>query len=171
MKLANGNWELRLGDCLSPDTGLATLASRFAAKWIAEPNSGCWIWTAAGNENGYGHIGFRRRVEKAHRAAWLLFHGPIPDGMDVLHRCDTPPCVNPDHLFLGSNVDNVRDKVSKGRQAGAPGGRNGRAKLTDELVATLRARVRAGETASSVGRSLGVSVSTACRIVRGELWN
>jgi hypothetical protein len=149
---------------------VAALRFRFDAKWMPEPNTGCWLWLAAGNDLGYGHIGFRRRVEKAHRASWIIYRGPIPPGLGVLHKCDTPSCVNPDHLFLGTNQDNVDDKVTKGRQRGAGWERNGKAKLDPSRVAELRRRHTAGESASALSRVFGVSVSAACRIVRMETW-
>ncbi len=162
---------LHLGDCLDPVSGLASLARRFAAKFQPEPNSGCWLWVASVNGDGYGHIGIGGgRVEKAHRAAWLLYRGRIPDGVQVLHRCDTPPCVNPDHLFLGSNADNIKDKVSKGRQRSAPGESNGRAVITAPQAAEIRRRSARGETRTALAREFGVSLSTASRIARGELW-
>ena len=79
--------------------------------------SGCWIWTKATNERGYGVFkvfGTRRQI-KAHRATYQEFVGAIPEGMDVLHRCDNPPCCNPEHLFLGTHADNMRDCARKGR--------------------------------------------------------
>lgn len=87
----------------------------FNAKWMPEPNSGCWLWTANIGRNGYGQIQIKRRPVPAHRAAWELFKGPIPKGMHVCHRCDTPACVNPDHLFLGTMSDNIKDSYAKGR--------------------------------------------------------
>lgn len=75
----------------------------------------CWEWTGARNHKGYGEIGADGRVQKAHRIAWVLTYGPIHDGVDVLHRCDNPPCCRPDHLFLGDDADNMADMVRKGR--------------------------------------------------------
>lgn len=99
---------------------MSTTRERFDAKWVPEPNTGCWLWTAADTGRyGYfrldGKVGQRRSIG-ANRAAWLLYRGPIPEGMMVCHTCDTPICVNPDHLFLGTPLDNMLDKVAKGRQ-------------------------------------------------------
>lgn len=96
---------------------MATLRERFEAKFIPEPNSGCWLWTAAVNRGGYGSIGTGRKAQTmlAHRAAYELYCAPVPADMDVLHKCDTPACVNPAHLRLGTAADNVRDMVQKGR--------------------------------------------------------
>ena len=96
----------------------ASLADRWQAKVSPEPMSGCWLWTGAVKELGYGVIGLGTRQQgtaKAHRVGWELRHGAIPAGMNVLHRCDTPSCVNPAHLFLGTLKDNAQDCVRKGR--------------------------------------------------------
>lgn len=94
----------------------AALIIRFEQKYITEPNTGCWLWTAAAGI--YGRIGLGSREdgwEHAHRVSWMLYRGPIPEGMHILHRCDIPLCVNPNHLFLGTHGDNMRDAVRKGR--------------------------------------------------------
>jgi HNH endonuclease len=81
--------------------------------------SGCWIYIGSIDGGGYGTVSTSRgqAPAKAHRLAYEEKHGPVPDGMDVCHKCDTPPCVNGDHLFAGSRLDNMRDCVAKGRQA------------------------------------------------------
>lgn len=94
------------------------LVARFGRHVCPEPNTGCWLWTGAHSERGYGQIqGGRRggRVVLAHRFAWATANGPIPKGFFVCHRCDTPSCVNPDHLFLGTHDENMRDMARKGR--------------------------------------------------------
>lgn len=75
----------------------------------------CWLWTGSIDVSGYGDCWFRGKTDGAHRVAWLIFNGEITDGLFVLHRCDNPKCVNPEHLFLGTHSDNMRDASSKGR--------------------------------------------------------
>jgi hypothetical protein len=86
---------------------------------IPEPNSGCWLWEGATNGTGHGRIGWRRGgvsyFAYVHRLAWEQANGPVPDGISVLHRCDVRACCNPEHLFLGTQQDNVRDMHAKGR--------------------------------------------------------
>ena len=81
------------------------------------PVSGCWLWTQALKGDGYGHKHYEGKYQSAHRISWKLNRGPIPDGMFVLHHCDVMRCVNPDHLFLGTHEDNMRDAHEKGRGA------------------------------------------------------
>jgi HNH endonuclease len=77
--------------------------------------SDCWIWTASRNKKKYGCFKLKGKTELAHRISWEIHNGTIPDGMSVCHHCDNPPCVRPDHLFLGTNKDNVNDRISKKR--------------------------------------------------------
>lgn len=90
---------------------------RFMSRVSPEALTGCWLWTGA-MQHGYGKIRVVMKDVRAHRASWEIHNGPIPDGMCVLHKCDTPLCVNPAHLFLGTQQENIADKQSKGRTGG-----------------------------------------------------
>lgn len=94
------------------------IKERFEEKYEMVPECGCWIWTAATHQ-GYGEICYKGKKETAHRVSWELHNGPIPHGLWVLHRCDTRECVNPKHLFLGTQLDNIADCVKKGRNTHA----------------------------------------------------
>lgn len=89
--------------------------TRFESKFYVTP--GCWIWTGSKNTGGHGQFTVCGKCITAHRVSYELYIGPIPEGMWVLHKCDNPPCQNPDHLFLGTRQDNVDDMVRKGRQS------------------------------------------------------
>jgi len=81
---------------------------------------GCWEWAACTNESGYGIFHTGKKTDRAHRVSWILTNGEIPSGLFVCHKCDNPPCTNPDHLFLGTNKDNVDDMIAKGRNSKPP---------------------------------------------------
>jgi hypothetical protein len=89
--------------------------NRFNEKWVPEPNTGCWLWVGSTNNKGYGQLFMNGRLQLAHRVSYQLHAGPIPDGVIVCHKCDNPPCVNADHLFLGTQTTNMADMSSKGR--------------------------------------------------------
>lgn len=126
-------------------------------------------WPTSG---GYFHTRRRgsRTLIQAHRLVWEECFGLIPDGLRVLHSCDNPPCVNPEHLFLGTQADNMRDMVEKGRSAQHAGVDNGRAKLTIGDVSQIRTRLAKGEKQVSIASAFGVSQRTICKINRGESW-
>lgn len=94
-------------------SGAMTLADRFWLK--AQKSDGCWEWQGQRNHRGYGDFSIVYKRWKAHRYSWFLANGSIPDGMKVLHRCDNTSCVRPDHLFVGTQKDNVHDAIQKGR--------------------------------------------------------
>ena len=136
----------------------------------------CWLWTGAKTSHGYGQLrtGNPGRVEMAHRLAWDFYRGPIPTGMNVLHRCDNPPCVNPDHLMVGSQSVNALDMVAKGRQRGGFGEyrHSGGAgwKLNSEIVLEIRRRAEGGESYASISRSFDLTAAMVSRIVRRLSW-
>jgi DNA-binding XRE family transcriptional regulator len=133
----------------------------------------CWPWAGSLRSNGYGQLRHLGRNLKAHRVSWEIHHGAIPPGLSVLHRCDNPPCVNPAHLFLGTNADNLQDAARKGRCRGkvTRGADNPSAKLFPELVAEIRASYASGNwTQRELAGLVGVHHSTIGDIIRGETW-
>jgi hypothetical protein len=107
-----------------------------------EPNTGCWLWDGHLNANGYAKFGYKRTNGLAHRASYDMFIGPIPEGLWVLHKCDVPCCVNPEHLFLGTQQDNMDDMHAKKRERHPVGIEHGRTKLTEADVRAIRADSR-----------------------------
>ena len=141
--------------------------------WSKVDKSGqCWLWIAHRNAMGYGQLRVSGRAVLAHRFSWFLAHGAEAGDLCVLHRCDTPACVNPSHLFLGTRTDNAIDKVRKGRQSrtGQVGSKNPVAKLTEADVATMRGLHARGHSGGSIARRFGISKTTACRVIRGDRW-
>ena len=120
---------------------MKTLQERFADKVIPDPNSECWLWTAAVDRQGYGMLRSGNGMCRAHRVSYELHIGQIPKGLLVCHTCDVPGCVNPDHLWLGTNATNMVDMTAKGRRA--LGVSHGKAKLTEDQVRAIRADLRA----------------------------
>lgn len=94
--------------------GTEITKKRFIEKVSFEALTGCWIWSGA-VQHAYGKFRIGLKEVRAHRASWEIHKGPIPDGMSVLHQCDTPLCVNPDHLFIGTQQENMNDRKTKGR--------------------------------------------------------
>lgn len=141
---------------------------------VGLPNeSGCVLWTGTLDKSGRGIIYSTcrppQRLFQAHRLAWEFANGPIPEGMCICHKCDVPACVNPEHLFLGTQLDNILDMVSKNRQR--RGINTGNAKLNDDLVREIRARWAAGGvTKAQLAREYGVQFMTLSSVVRGHTW-
>jgi hypothetical protein len=143
------------------------------AFWQKVDRSGqCWIWTGYRLPGGYGRLTWRGTHAYAHRISWVITRGPIPGDLSVLHRCDNPPCVRPDHLFLGTQADNMADRDQKGRHRTNP--RRGescwRSRMTEESVCTARAMRSSGHTLRSIGTYLGVHHNTIEAVVNGRSW-
>jgi len=156
-----------------PNTRGKTIAERIEYYSIPVPFAGCHIWTGGTNKRGYGVISLGGQLAgMAHRAAWEVRNGAIPDGMHVLHRCDTPSCVNPDHLFLGTNRDNINDKVAKGRaklgnKVDRRGIKNPACILSEDLVREIR---RSTGTYKAISARLSISFGTVASIKTGRSW-
>lgn len=142
------------------------IADRLLARRRIEGD--CWIYTGAVGGDGYGVIGVgRERQLRAHRASYREFVGPIPAGMLVCHRCDTPLCINPKHLFLGTPADNTRDMVKKGRRHKTEGAMHPMAKLSDADVAEIkRLRANCGKL-NAIASQFGISFQHVSALARG----
>jgi hypothetical protein len=146
------------------------VADRFWEK--VQKTDDCWNWIGQLDRKGYGTLGSggrEGRMTHAHRIAWAILIGDIPDRMNVLHKCDNRRCVNPDHLFLGTNADNMKDKIAKGRQT--RGSNCPSAKLTEEKVIEIRRRYAAGEMdQAALAWEYGVGLATICEAISGKTW-
>lgn len=164
----------RCGIPVRKSTVPVPLEKRFWTKAEPEPNSGCWIWTANKAPNGYGVVRAHRerRMLSAHRVAWELTHGS-PGALNVLHRCDNRACINPAHLFLGTQSDNISDMYAKGRNQvfDRRGEKSNGAKLTAPNIKAIRSVYRSGGISQSVlAEKYGVIQAHISRIIRGVSW-
>lgn len=132
-------------------------------------STGCWLWMARRNR-GYGRFWKDGRDVFAHRFSWALANGHVPAGMCVLHHCDNPPCVNPAHLFVGTQVDNVRDRDAKHRGRAPHGEASGASKLIEIEVRDIRAAYGQGEAAAALAIRYGVCVANIHYVARGGTW-
>lgn len=155
-----------------------TFQERFWSKVAIIPyDKGCWIWTASTGSGGYGQIGRWKECDPpvgAHVASWILNRGPVPYGVCVLHKCDNPICVNPDHLFLGSMSDNTADMMRKGRHVIGVRHRhekNHNSKLNWDKVAEIRRLRSCGNSYRKIAEKMGVSQSLARQVGAGIIWN
>lgn len=148
-----------------------TLAERFWAK--VNKTDICWLWTASLSTHGYGQIGVGRRIQRAHRVAWFLTFGTWPTDK-VCHRCDNPLCVKPDHLFLGTQADNLKDMRDKGRGRLPPpsprGEANNKTSFTTADVRIIRERYAQGDSLRTLGRAYGVWHTTISDVVHRRTW-
>lgn len=140
---------------------------RFYKKCEPVTESGCWLWTASTAAGGYGRISCCGRLHPAHRASRVIHVGPIPAEMHVLHKCDTPSCVNPAHLFLGTHAENMADRSAKGRCADTRGDSHPRAKLSATDIPLIRADER---THREIADSYGVQEPAIFKIKHKLSW-
>lgn len=183
---------------MTPRSALV-LPERIERRIVRVPIGGCWLWTASTTKHGYGHIYFQGKVCRAHRVVFLLAGGHIPDGAAVMHRCDTPACVNPHHLTVGTHQENMADMVAK-RRARAPAGaqhwtkkspqkaieiarrnlasthhcgaKNNNAKVNEDVVKLIRADHAADPklSMSDLGSRYGIGREQTRKIVKGIVW-
>ncbi len=150
------------------------LQTRFWAKVERSAADECWMWAGATEVSGYGflHRGGKARGDwvKAHRLSWEIHNGKIPKGMCVCHHCDTPACVNPSHLFLGTRADNNRDRTIKGRTADHHGANNPNAKLTPTDVKQIRKLREQGLTQQAIADQFGVKQAYVSNILLRKAW-
>lgn len=154
---------------------LQPLSLRFWKK--VQKNEECWLWTGGKNKKGYGVIqqeGCRKLMLATH-ASFALHFQAVPKGMNVLHRCDNPSCVNPDHLFLGTQLDNMKDMWSKGRAkvrgtTGEFGSKNRSHKLTESQVLDIRDKNKQGQSTAALGEAYGISRQMVRLIVNRTFW-
>jgi hypothetical protein len=137
-------------------------------RYTPEPNTGCWLWLMRCDKKGYGvaFFGENRGGQLAHRVIYREFVGPIPDGMFLCHKCDTPCCVNPAHMFIGDNTDNVQDMARKGRKAQP----DFEIKVTPDIVRELRAEADGGTNLHELSRRFSIPRTTVRQIVRRRSW-
>lgn len=144
----------------------ADIAERFARNFAK--GADCWLWSGTLDRDGYGRFGLNNRQPAAHRISWQLHKGEIPAGLNVCHHCDTPACVNPDHLFLGTQKDNLSDCARKGRTA--LGEKQGRSKLRVPDVLEIRRMGAVGIPQRTIASQFNVSQSSVSDIVSRRKW-
>jgi hypothetical protein len=141
---------------------------RFFDFFIPEPNSGCWLWMGQISNSGYGRFSVGNRIQvQAHRFSWELHNGKIPEGLFACHKCDVRCCVNPEHLFIGTQSDNLNDMVQKGRDNPARGERSARARLTEAQAQAIRLDPRR---LRIIAEEYGIHKSWIWAIKHGEGW-
>ena len=161
----------RLRGGFSPMTTKGDFSKRtalFNVRHVKCPVSGCWLWTGAKDKDGYGRVSWPP-FRFVHRWAHTHFIGPIPLGLFVLHRCDTPACVNPAHLFIGDADANNKDAARKNRTA--KGAKHPMAKMTDASAAEMRSlRANEGLTLRQLARRFTVSETLVHQVLSGQRW-
>ena len=148
------------------------IIARFLCYADFENEGACWEWCGVENSNGYGRFSYRNQYVLAHRFSYLIFFGAIPDGMNVCHTCDNRKCVNPSHLWLGTQAENITDAVRKGRMRhpDTRADKNGNTTLDWHRVRAIRAMHDQGTKKFRIAQLFGVSPSTIGNIINYETW-
>jgi len=144
--------------------------TRFWAK--VKKTDTCWVWVAGKNSGRYGSFYYEGKYAKPHRVSYILHYGEFPNELEVLHKCDNPRCVRPDHLFLGTQLDNVRDMDAKGRRRSSAmiGEENPSAKLKLSDVVVIRERSASGEKLGVIAKDYGIARTTVSDIKHRRRW-
>lgn len=160
-----------IDDCIKNKVGRpeTSLLSKLQAAYIPVPESGCWLWEGRTDKDGYGITSYKCKAMKTHRASWIVFRGEIPKGFCVCHKCDNPSCINPDHLFVGTNLDNVKDRDKKNRAATME--KSGCTKFKKEDVIKIRNMHKDGISYNAIGKMFSTSATTIRRIVLRQTWS
>jgi hypothetical protein len=143
---------------------------KFWQLFIVMPD-GCWNWSRKPNSGGYGEFRLFGKINRVNRLSYRLSYGKFDESLHVLHKCDNRLCGNPTHLFLGTNDDNIRDMISKGRDKKAIGESSGRSKLTENDVFLIRELHKSGLSYKKIAKQFGVYPQAISRAVRGITWN
>lgn len=146
-----------------------TAEQRFDSRYAADPKTGCWNWTAGKGGGGYGQLRVHARMTLAHRYSFERFNGPIPSRALVCHHCDNPSCVNPEHLFAGTQQDNMADMHAKGRNGQPRGERSGRTKLRTADVVAIN-KLIGTHSNRKIAQMCGSTSGTVSNIARGKTW-
>lgn len=157
-----------------PKASTSSLKERFEQKAFPDPNTGCWLWGGSQQTDGYGNIFYSKQkgVRLAHRVSYELYVKSIPKGLQVLHKCDVTFCVNPEHLFLGTQLENIKDRVNKNRSSHLSGQLSPRALFTDNQIREIRKtafnkKLTVNETAELFKRP----IETIRAILKRTKWN
>lgn len=149
---------------------LQKVQGRFWANVDKRGPDDCWEWQGYGNGKGYGTLWVSGSQCLAHRLSYELNNGPIPRNHHICHSCDNPGCVNPSHLFTGTNYENAIDKVNKGRLVKSVGSNNGFAKLTPNKIRAIRSARNSGKTTVQIADEFGIGTSHVSKIVLRQIW-
>jgi HNH endonuclease len=139
-------------------------------EWYSDKHSECWKWNGAINKWGYGIVRWKGKTVLAHRLSWESHNFRDAGDLLICHKCDNPPCVNPNHLFIGTHQDNMRDRDEKGRGYDRSGIRNGRAKINSDEAETIRLRYWKGDNRKSLAEEFGIGLSQLQRIAKRINW-